>query len=162
MTTLVDITNDPQGSTVSADSDGWKYVFKDRKGEKVLAESTTASDVILVPTYQPDTSQQATSCRPHSNSRVYAFRVDDGSPVLDLNKDKEITNADISTAVMHEGILGNVNVGLLRGDLANQLDPNAPGAQTVCLAGMHILGQCVQVNDSVRTYWRKDYDGTGP
>jgi type IV pilus assembly protein PilY1 len=159
---LVDITSDPQGSTVTADSNGWKYVFKDRKGEKVLAESTTASDVILVPTYQPDTSQQAVSCRPHSNSRVYAFRVDDGSPVLDLNKDKEITNADISTAVMHEGILGNVNVGLLRGDLANQLDPNAPGAQTVCLAGMHILGQCVQVNDSVRTYWRKDYDGTGP
>jgi hypothetical protein len=27
---------------------------------------------------------------------------------------------------------------------------------------MHILGQCVQVNDSVRTYWRKDYDGTSP
>jgi type IV pilus assembly protein PilY1 len=160
MTTLVDITNDPQGSTVSADSDGWKYVFKDRKGEKVLAESTTASDVILVPTYQPDTSQQATSCRPHSNSRVYAFRVDDGSPVLDLNKDKDITNADISTSVMHEGILGNVNVGLLRGDLLNKLDPNASGAQTVCLAGMHILGQCVQVNDSVRTFWRKDYDGT--
>jgi hypothetical protein len=128
----------------------------------VLAESTTASDVILVPTYQPDTSQQAVSCRPHSNSRVYAFRVDDGSPVLDLNKDGKITNSDISTSVMHEGILGNVNVGLLRGDLLNKLDPNAPGAQTVCLAGMHILGQCVQVNDSVRTYWRKDYDGTSP
>ena len=155
---LVDITSNPSASTVTADSDGWKYVFSAHSGEKVLAESTTVSGVILVPTYQPDTSGVTVSCRPRSTNRVYAFKVDNGMPALDLKKDGKIDNADISTEVLHEGILGNVNVGLLRGDLANQLGSTGPGAPTICLAGMHILGSCVQVDSSVRTYWRRDLD----
>jgi len=155
---LVNITTDPVNSAVNADSNGWKYVFSARAGEKVLAESTTVNGVILVSTYQPDTSTVKVSCRPKSSNRVYAFKADNGKPALDLKKDDTRDNQDLYTDVLHEGILGSVNVGLLRGDLANKLGANMPGPPTVCLAGMHILGQCVQVNSTVRTYWRLDAD----
>ena len=155
---LIDITADPNGSPVTAADDGWKYVFSAHAGEKVLAEATTVNGVILVPTYQPDSSGVRTSCRPRSMNRVYAFKADNGKPALDLKKDDTRDNQDISTDVLHEGILGAVNVGVLRGDLADQLGAKTPGPPTVCLAGMHILGQCVQVNGTVRTYWRRDAD----
>jgi type IV pilus assembly protein PilY1 len=156
---LEDITTN-LGSSVTNASAGWKYVFSKNLGEKVLNESTTAAGVILVSTYQPDSAGGTVKCQPASKNRVYAFSIDNGGPELDLNRDGKIDKDDISTNVKHEGILGNVNVGLLRGKLADDLKSKDPGLQTVCLAGMHILGQCVQVDDSVRTYWRRDYDST--
>jgi type IV pilus assembly protein PilY1 len=156
---LVDITADPINSAVNADSNGWKYAFSARSGEKVLSEATTVNGVILVSTYQPDSSAVKVSCRPKSANRVYAFKADNGKPALNLNNDNALNNQDLYTDVLHEGILGSVNVGLLRGELAKKLGSDTPGPPTVCVAGMHILGQCVPVNGTVRTYWRRDADG---
>ena len=161
---LEDITGAGVDATVPPDEAGWKLRLVppgggSTRGEKVLAESTTVNGVILFTTYEPAESN-ADPCLPSSINRVYAVRVDNGRPALNLNAlDQEITDADLFTEVAADGILGPVNVGLLRGDLAEQLGA-APGtARTVCLAGMHILGTCVQVSDTVRTFWRKDADG---
>jgi type IV pilus assembly protein PilY1 len=156
----VDITPDPMAATVGTGAVGWKLVFDPTgtsttaTGEKVLNEATTVNGVVLFSTYAPQTASPTEPCRPTSLNKVYALRVDNGHPALDLNGDGVINNSDKYENVIHEGILGGVNVGVLRGTLADALG----GTPTVCLAGMHILGKCVNVSDSIRTYWRKDAD----
>jgi type IV pilus assembly protein PilY1 len=158
---LVNITGDPMAAVVGPTSPGWMLVFNptgtdpaNLTGEKVLNEATTVNGVVLFSTYEPQNASTTEPCRPTSRNRVYALRADNGHPALDLNNDGVINNADMYEQVQHEGILGGVNVGVLRGALADQLG----GTPTVCLAGMHILGKCVNVSDSVRTYWRKEAD----
>jgi type IV pilus assembly protein PilY1 len=147
-------------TTVAASAPGWYFVFDPTgtsttaTGQKVLNESTTVNGVILFSTYQPQEASSAEPCRPSSLNRVYALRVDDGRPALDLNNDGVIDAKDLFESVKHEGILGGVNVGVLRGKLADEMG----GTPTVCLAGMHILGKCVGVSDSIRTYWRRKVD----
>lgn len=161
---LEDITGDGVNAEVPREKSGWKLRLVPSgggttRGEKVLAESTTVNGVILFTTYEP-AENNADPCLPSSINRVYAVRVDNGRPALNLNAlDDVITDADLYTEVAADGILGPVNVGLLRGDLAEQLGAAPGSARTVCLAGMHILGTCVQVSDTVRTFWRKDADG---
>ena len=161
-TSFVDIpVGNPMSATVGPADAGWKLVFDPTgtattaTGEKVLNEATTVNGVILFSTYAPISASSTEPCRPTSQNRVYAVRVDNGHPALDLNGDGKVDNNDLFENVIHEGILGGVNVGVLRGNLA---DAMGSGTSTVCLAGMHILGKCVSVSDSVRTYWRKDAD----
>ena len=157
---LVDITSNPAGSTVLPAAKGWKYSLGST-GQKVLAQSTTVNDVILFTTFEPQTPLASDPCRPLTLNRAYALTVDNGHPALDLNKDGKIDNTDVNQKVPLDGILGKINVGLLRGQLATDLNSGknkTSGPPTVCLAGMHILGSCVQVGDSVRTYWRRDTD----
>jgi type IV pilus assembly protein PilY1 len=157
---LADVSGNPSGSTVLPEAKGWKYVLG-TTGQKVLSQSTTVNNVILFTTFEPVTPSAAEPCRPRTLNRAYALTVDNGRPALDLNKDNTIDNKDVSAEVPLDGILGKVNVGLLRGQLATDLNSGKKklvGPPTVCLAGMHILGSCVQVGDSVRTYWRRDTD----
>jgi len=155
----VSLTN-PLASEVSPTEPGWRLLFG-MTGEKVLAQSTTADDTILFSTYQPQEPSAADPCRPRSRNRAYAVSVDNGRPTINLNNSGSskdtITNDDLFQDVPMDGILGKINVGVLRGKLANKLKGNKK-PPTVCLAGMNILGSCVQVDDSVRTYWRKDVD----
>jgi len=154
---MVNITSNPMGATVTNAAPGWMLVLDSasaQTGEKVLNEATTVNGVILFSTYTPQAASGVDPCRPSSRNKVYALRADNGHPALDLNGDGAITNADMYESVIHEGILGGVNVGVLRGTLADAVG----GTPTVCIAGMHILGKCVGVADSVRTYWRKDVD----
>jgi hypothetical protein len=163
-TGLTDITDGTK--TPSATGLGWKLnLTATGGGEKVLSESTTVNGVILFSTYQPVDPAVATPCIPRNKNRVYAMKVDNGAAALDLNASNNvgvnpvIDITDRSQDVAHAGILGQVNVGLLRGDLATALGAQ-PGSDppTVCLAGMHILGKCVDVSDSIRTYWQKQND----
>jgi type IV pilus assembly protein PilY1 len=154
---FVNITPDPINANVGTSAPGWMLVFDPtnaQTGEKVLNEATTVNGVVLFSTYTPQAASSAEPCRPSSINKVYALRADNGHPALDLNGDGVINNSDMFENVIHEGILGGVNVGVLRGTLADALG----GTPTVCLAGMHILGKCVNVSDSVRTYWRKPVD----
>jgi len=157
---LIDITADPNGAVVKPSDKGWKYLLG-TTGQKVLAQSSTVNDVILFSTFEPDAPTKEDPCRPRTKNRAYALSVDNGHPALDLNKDGVIDNKDVSQLVAMDGILGKINVGVLRGELGDDLQSGknpTPGPPTVCLAGMHVLGSCVQVNDSVRTYWRRDND----
>ena len=153
-------TTNVMSTTVAGTAPGWMFVFDPSgtdttaTGEKVLNESTTVNGVMLFTTYMPQEASSAEPCRPSSINRVWALRVDDGRPALDLNNDGSITAADLYESVKHEGILGGVNVGVLRGTLADAFG----GTPTVCLAGMHVLGKCVGVSDSIRTYWRRKVD----
>jgi len=160
---LIDITSNPAGAEVTPADKGWKlalYTGGVMKGQKVLATSTTVDDVILFSTFEPVPPGEADPCRPRTHNRAYAVKVDNGRPALNLNNDAEINNDDLYDDVPMDGILGKINVGVLRGELGQQLQAgkDGPTPPTVCLAGMHVLGNCVQVNDSIRTYWRKDVD----
>ncbi len=89
--------------------------------------------------------------------------MDNGRPALDLFKDVKdeattINEEDVFQLVPMSGILGKINVAVLRGELGKKLKPKVGGPATACVTGMYVLGTCVQVNDSVRTYWRKDLD----
>jgi type IV pilus assembly protein PilY1 len=157
---LVDITPDPMTAVVTPQDKGWMLKLG-TTGQKVLAQSTTADDTILFTTFEPRAPSADDPCRPRTLNRAYALTVDSGKPALDLNKDGKIDNKDISQEVPMDGVLGKVNVGVLRGKLADDLksgDNPPDGPPTVCVAGMQLLGTCVQVNDTVRTYWRKELD----
>jgi type IV pilus assembly protein PilY1 len=165
--TEADLTNITDGTaTVPVTGKGWRlHLAATGGGEKVLSESTTVNGVILFSTYQPVEPAAATPCIPRNKNRVYAVKVDSGAAALDLNVANNTSGVVINITdrfqeVNHAGILGGVNVGVLRGNLANLLNPGGGGGSppTVCLAGMHILGKCVQVSDSIRTYWQKNAD----
>lgn len=161
-----DLTNITDGTaTVPATGKGWRlHLAATGGGEKVLSESTTVNGVILFSTYQPVEPAAATPCIPRNKNRVYAVKVDNGAAALDLNVANNTSGVVINIAdrfqeVNHAGILGGVNVGVLRGTLADLLNESGGGSPpTVCLAGMHILGKCVEVSDSIRTYWQKNAD----
>ena len=159
-TTLITIPSDATTASVPPSAEGWKLTLG-ANGQKVLAQSTTAGDVILFTTFEPADPSTTDPCRPRTLNRAYAMRVDNGHPALDLNNKDGITKDDLSQEVPMDGILGKVNIGVLRGSIADDLNSGEKpkgNPPTTCLAGMHILGSCVQVNDSVRTYWRRDVD----
>jgi type IV pilus assembly protein PilY1 len=157
---LVDITADPNGTPVKTSDAGWKYLLG-KTGQKVLASATTVNGVVLFSTFEPVAPSVKDPCRPRTLNRAYALSVQNGHPALDLNRDGKVDNSDVNQEVPMDGILGRINVGVLRGQLSDDLQSGknpSPSPPTVCLAGMHVLGSCVQVNDSVRTYWRRDVD----
>jgi len=75
------------------------------------------------------------------------MRADNGHPAIDINNDGVINNQDLSQDVVHDGILGGVNVG------SKPEDSDEPP----CIAGMTPV-KCPKIGDKVRTYWRKNVD----
>jgi type IV pilus assembly protein PilY1 len=155
---LVEVSANPAGSTVTTSSKGWKYTFnRNGDGEKVLAEATTIDGVVLFPTYEPVEPGEANPCAPTSINRVYALTAFAGKPAINFQdanqEDKDLGNEDVFTQLGQQGILGAVNVALLRGGNGGG-SPNAP--RTVCLAGVEVLRRCVDVGGTVRTYWQRN------
>jgi type IV pilus assembly protein PilY1 len=151
---LRDITSDPVGIQVLPGDPGWRYELPARSGhlgEKVLAESTTVNNVILFPTFQPLEPSATDPCFPTNVNRVYAINVD-GNPALDFNNDGRIDNDDTSVELAQTGIVGDINVALVRTDDANA----SATPQTVCLAGVEVLSKCVGVGGTIRTFWHRE------
>jgi hypothetical protein len=123
-------------------------------GEKILAESTTVANVILFTTFQPTTIDNDDPCIPHTANRAYALSAFAGKPVINFyektgDPPNTLTNEDLFVDLKQQGIVGDINVALVR-------DPNGTGgAQTVCLAGMEVLKKCVNVGGTVRTFWNR-------
>jgi type IV pilus assembly protein PilY1 len=155
--TIVDVSTNPAGSTVTSASKGWKYTLnRNGGGEKVLAEATTVDGVILFPTYEPVDPNAANPCAPSSINRVYALTAFAGKPAINFLNDtgnEALNNADVFSDLNQQGIVGAINVALLRGG------ENGGGGQaprTVCLAGVEILSRCVDIGGTVRTFWQRN------
>ena len=124
-------------------------------GEKVLAEATTVNNVILFTTFQPLLPQAQDPCYPSNINRVYALKVDSGGPALDFTDDGVTDRNDLFVALHQRGIVGEVNVAMIRNGSSN--DPNSPptAPPTVCVAGVEILNKCVAAGGTVRTFWER-------
>lgn len=148
---------------------GWKLVLPANTGEKVLSDATTAGGVVMFTTYQPlDPDPTSDACRSRHRNRAYAINIGNGRPALDFDGNNNLTNADLFEVVNHDGILGGVNIAVLRGEILDEykrqcgLHANNPctedQAKLACIAGMHVLGRCVNIGDGGRSYWRKQAD----
>jgi type IV pilus assembly protein PilY1 len=173
---LVDITENVMSSGVTPAARGWKLELRLNGGwvgEKVLAESLTANGVILFPTYQPVAPSDANPCIPNGLNRVYALQVDTGRPVVDLNGDKTINAADISSKLSQSGIAGEVsllfeastgtsNPGGGDGQTGDSgsgsssaiIPRDALGRRALCMVGVEVLNTCVLPGGVVRTFWQ--------
>jgi type IV pilus assembly protein PilY1 len=152
---LVDITASPTSATVTATDKGWKLTMsKHGAGEKVLAESTTVNNVILFTSFEPDILYGSSGdCFPKTLNRAYAVTAFAGKPALDFDDDKDVDDDDLSTNLKQQGIVGDVNVALIRN---SGTDPNSPTMPpTICLAGTEVLKKCVNVGGTVRTFWNR-------
>jgi Tfp pilus tip-associated adhesin PilY1 len=171
-TDLTDITASPPETRVPADSPGWKLdlAFNGAApGEKVLAESLTASGVVLFTTYQPGTRVDGAECDVSATNRVYAVRVDSGNAALDLNGDLQITQADRSAMLEQTGSAVEPRIELampvpkVPGSPSPPGAPGIPGApasdsalaQPRCLVGAELMNQCVPIDTVIRTYWKR-------
>jgi type IV pilus assembly protein PilY1 len=173
-TGLIDITSNPMGANLATTDVGWKYSFTASGGEKVLSEATTLNNTVLFTTYQPLDPDPVQPCRSRHRNRAYAINSGSGQPALDLNRNNTMSNADVFEDIDHAGIVGSVNIAILRGDLVEEYNrmcaesgPNAcPGEENsqgkaICQAGMHILGRCVATYEGGRNYWRRKADSGG-
>ncbi len=151
---LVDIT-DNVAPVLPINSAGWKLELRlpgGFVGEKVLAESRTLDNVVFFPTYLP-TETSADPCLPAGSNRVYAVRVDDGSPPQDINRDGQIEPTDRWTNVGVNTILGEVT--FLINQQGQGLPGGPPGSAPPCLAGLQAFEGCLNPNTFFRTYWRR-------
>ncbi len=165
---LVEISTRPDGAaaggagtSIPTDTAGWKLQLSG-VGERVAAESITADGVVLFTTFQPTAGDA--SCDVGS-SRVYAIRIESGTPGLDLNDDGAITPDDIATTLPTTGVPGELRVVLGTpsrsaagsngpGDPASPPDqPNA--SPTQCFVGPYALPSCVAAGALIRTYWQR-------
>ena len=153
---LPDVSTNPAGSTVTTASKGWKYTLnRNGTGEKVLAEAITVGGTILFPTYEPVDPGEANPCAPTSINRAYALTAFAGKPAINFTDAEStgLTNADVSTNLNQQGIVGAINVALLR---PRDGKGGGEAPRTVCIAGVEILSRCVDIGGTVRTYWQRN------
>jgi type IV pilus assembly protein PilY1 len=159
---LVDITTDvtPQVPDGSA---GWKLELRlpgGFQGEKVLAESRTFNNIIFFPTYLPSGVLGSDPCSPAGTNRAYAVSVNDGRPVIDINRDNQTTPEDRYTRLAQGGIAPEFTF-LFPGrvdDDGNGQGGGEPGSRPPirCSVGVEIInGLCTAAGSQVRTYWRQ-------
>jgi Tfp pilus tip-associated adhesin PilY1 len=146
-------------------TDGWRLELRlpsGFEGEKVLAESRTFNNVVFFPTYLPEV--RSGSCAPIGSNRVYAVNIDNGAPVLDINRDGQTTITDRYTDIAQGGIAPEVSF-LFPRQLPGPTTPPPPGGPfppgsggrpVLCAVGLEILsGVCTSAGTPVRTYWRQ-------
>jgi type IV pilus assembly protein PilY1 len=154
---LPDVSSNPAGSTVTTTSKGWKYTLnRNGRGEKVLAEAITVGGTILFPTYEPVDPGVQNPCAPTSINRAYALTAFAGKPAINFRDDagnEALTNADVFINLNQQGIVGAINVALLR---PRDGEEGGEAPRTVCLAGVEILSRCVDIGGTVRTYWQRN------
>jgi len=157
---LADITTN-LGTVVPAFAPGWRLELRlpgGFQGEKVLAESRTFDNVVFFPTFLP--TGGSTGCAPLGGNRVYAVSVDDGRPVIDINRDGQTTVSDRYTDLAQGGIAPEVSFLFLPGQIGegqggggNQ--GNLGRRPVLCTVGLEVLQNvCRDPGTPVRTYWQ--------
>jgi len=89
-------------------------------------------------------------CFPSTINRAYALTTFAGKPAINFNdsgtsKDK-LDNGDLFTDLNQGGIVGEVNVALLRDE--------DKGPLPVCITGLSTI-KCIEAGATVRTFWSR-------
>lgn len=90
-----------------ADKEGW-YIWMSESGnfsgEKVVAQSTIFSDLLMFSSYTP-TSDAGTCSPSQGRARTYIININDGTPVSDLNASGgDLTTDDRTVNLTHGGL----------------------------------------------------------
>ena len=163
---LTDVTSSSPEASMPDDSPGWKLDLT--LNSSVLAESLTASGVVLFTTYQPAPGVDGAECASGIN-RVYAVRVDSAAAALDLNGDMQITASDRSASLDQTGVAVEPRIELAMPAPRTPGSPSTPGGSGVpgvpgsdsaptsarCLIGAEVMTQCVPLDTVIRTYWKR-------
>jgi type IV pilus assembly protein PilY1 len=158
---LADITTNVN-PLVPDGAPGWKLELRlpgGFEGEKVLAESRTFNNVIFFPTYLPSGTAGSDPCAPAGTNRAYAVSVNDGRPVIDINRDNQTTPEDRYSRLAQGGIAPEFTFffpGRVDGDPDPGGEPGPGGLPVRCAVGVEIVnGLCTAAGSQVRTYWRQ-------
>ncbi len=109
---LTDISSDVD-TIVS--SHGWRLTFND-SGEKVLGDALTVNGQIVFTTYMPESNLVACASALGSGA-VYAMRVADGRPSLDLDNDGSKTTVDRRDVLNHAGVPPEATALIVEGNV---------------------------------------------
>ena len=109
---LTDVTNDLNPDVGDY---GWRMSFNE-PGEKVAGQVQTANSALVFTTYQPETNVASCSTALGSGA-VWAVRVSDGRPALDLNEDGIWDVSDRSQDLTQSGLPPEASILILEGDV---------------------------------------------
>lgn len=170
---LVDIGASAGGAAIPPDANGWKLDLKALGDDaRVVGESVTAGGVVLFTTFRSggntvQSGSDSGECNVGS-SRVYAVRVDNATPGLDLNDDGKLTADDFSATLPAGTPPAPVRIQLGRrsgegyagqppGTSPTPPTGPTPGepARAQCLVGSHVMSKCVGAKAVLRTFWRR-------
>jgi type IV pilus assembly protein PilY1 len=158
---LADITTNVN-PLVPDGAPGWKLELRlpgGFTGEKVLAESRTFNNVIFFPTYLPGGVAGSDPCAPAGTNRAYAVSVNDGRPVIDINRDNQTTTEDRYSRLAQGGIAPEFTFlfpGRVDGDQGGGEGGPFGRLPIRCAVGVEIVnGLCSSGGTQVRTYWRQ-------
>ncbi len=157
---LTDVTEDLGNTVLPRDAAGWKLELRRNGGwvgEKVLADAVTIDGTVLFTTYQPERAADLDPCLPaNGRNRVYALKVDNAAPALDLNDNRRLDNGDLSQDLATRGIAGEVTLVIESRDANNRgNDGDALGRRSFCAVGVEVLSKCVNPGGVVRTFWHR-------
>ncbi len=147
---LMDVTT-LDNPAVDDTQKGWKIRLAESggtlyRGEKVLAESTTAGGVIFFTTFTPLAPDVSQPCLSRSLNRVYAVYATNGRAFVrwGATGTGALTTGDRSVDLSQKGIAPAVTI------LTNPSDPTGIG---ICQVGAQILNRCVKFGSAVRSFW---------
>lgn len=160
---LVDITDRLTTAAVPEGAAGWMLELRTGGswlGEKALAEAVTANGTILYITFEPAPGSR---CADSGRNRVYALRLEQGHPALDLDDDGRITDSDSSAQLEQHGIAGEVELQAPRSSSDGNGEPPVPdeepgdygNSHMRCVVGAETLRFCVSVKSLQRTFWQR-------
>lgn len=157
---LTDVTQDLGNTVLPRDTAGWKLELRRNGGwvgEKVLADAVTIDGTLLFTTYQPERAADLDPCLPaNGRNRVYALKVDNAAPALDLNDNRRLDDGDLSQDLATRGIAGEVTLVVeSRGANNPGNDGDALGRRSFCAVGVEVLSKCVNPGGVVRTFWHR-------
>lgn len=134
--------------TALADKKGW-YIWMNENdgsfiGEKVVAQATVFSDVLMFSTYTP-TNSVAGACSPsQGRARTFIINIKDGTPVSDL---------DSSGGPL---VRNDRTVNLTHGGLAPKITAIFNGEDVLFFAGPEQLPQLDVLLPLIKSYWRTE------
>lgn len=96
---------------------GWMLFF-DEPGEKVLGDALTVNNQVIFTTFLPESDVVSCSAAIGSGA-VYALRVVDGRPSLDLNDNGSMDIGDRSSVLAHGGVPPEATALIVEGTVTN-------------------------------------------
>lgn len=158
---LIDVTDFPMTATVSPAAAGWKLELRSGGrwlGEKALAEPLTVNGVVFYTTFEP---APGSDCADSGRNRVYALRLEQGRPALDVDDDGRIDEHDVAADLEQHGIAGSVELrkpgGAGQADDPPDDDPDDPSqARVRCAVGAEGLRFCAPLQRVRRTFWQRN------
>ncbi len=161
---VTDVTEELGRTVLPQNSPGWKLELRRNGGwvgEKVLADAVTINGTVLFTTYQPERAVDLDPCLPaNGRNRVYALKVDNAAPALDLNDNQRLDDGDLSQDLATRGIAGEVTLIVESRDTNNQGNNQGNngdelGRRSFCAVGVEVLSSCVSLGGVVRTFWQR-------